>query len=138
MKNIQNWEDFNVNEGVSDVIKSVLSPLKHMLSKFAIGTIKIETLFRGVKGAFIEDYELSLFRNGSKDIDSLTPNKKREMINKIKKFDKMYPNGFSLSKVKKETVDYFEKFLREEKNEKRIEDYKWIIKQIKDFKVETK
>jgi hypothetical protein len=156
MKNIQSWEKFNesnelLNEGlVIDIIKLpfkvlgfVLKPITSLIARMIVKKISIEFMFKNVEKILQTKSVLSLeINNIKKQIESgkgrlgnlLTPNEKRELESKVKKFNEKYPKGFNFNEEKKKMVTYFQVQLKKEKDTKRIEDLEWILKKMEGIK----
>lgn len=155
MKNIQNWEKFNesynhevINEGlIGDILKLpfkivgfLLKPLVPLLLKVIGKTISVENKWKVIKAildnvvklAFdIEEAKKKLSKEGT----DLTPNERRDLENKVKKFKKEYPNGFKFTEVKKKLVESVEKNFAKATDEKKKEDLEWLLKKISDYKI---
>jgi len=156
MKNIQSWEKFNesnesLNEGlITDIIKLpfkllgfVLKPITSLIAKMVLKKISIEFMFKNVEKILQTKSFLALEINkAQKQIESgkgrlgnlLTPNEKRELESKVKKFNEKYPEGFDFNEDKKKIAIYFKGQLKKEKDTKRIEDLEWILKKIEGIK----
>jgi len=135
MKHLKNFESYAPID--ESILKDILNPIKKFFS-MPIGykweKVK-EILDDRVRYAReIENAKNRIERSKNPifykrvTVGSLRPDQKRKLQSKIDKFDKQYPNGFSLDLLKKEILEASEKNFREME-----EDWKWFEEKVKSY-----